>query len=93
MVFLIFYLLYASWSGKITPLVYVAIAANVVEIAILMLFKWTCPLTLVARKYSDSTKPNFDIYLPEWLATHNKLIFGACLAAGLGMVLWRLLKF
>jgi hypothetical protein len=34
-----------------------------------------CPLTLVARQYSDSTKDNFDIYLPNWLAKYNKLIY------------------
>ena len=29
----------------------------------------------MARKYSDSTKANFDIYLPEWLAKYNKEIY------------------
>jgi hypothetical protein len=34
-----------------------------------------CPLTVIARKYSDSTKANFDIFLPNWLAKYNKLIY------------------
>ena len=39
-----------------------------------------CPLTIVARRYSDSQLPNFDIYLPIWLARYNKHIYGVLLA-------------
>lgn len=38
----------------------------------LLTFKFVCPLTLIARKYSNSTKDNFDIYLPNWLAKYTK---------------------
>ena len=87
---MIIYLLYAGLSGKITMLVYVSIGAVLVETAILVIFQWHCPLTLVARKYTDSTQPNFDIYLPAWLAKWNKEIFGALLAVGMALVMWRL---
>jgi hypothetical protein len=30
----------------------------------------------VAARYTDDRRDNFDIYLPLWLARHNKLIFG-----------------
>lgn len=40
----------------------------------LLIFKFFCPLTILAQKYSNSTKDNFDIYLPNWLARHNKKI-------------------
>ncbi len=61
------------------------------EGAILLIFKWTCPLTVVARRYSDATENNFDIFLPEWLAKHNKTIFTTIFLAGLLLVLMRVL--
>jgi hypothetical protein len=42
---------------------------------ILLVFKSICPVTLIARKYSNFQKPNFDIYLPKWLARYNKEIY------------------
>ena len=51
-----------------------------VECVVLLIQRMSCPLTLVALRYSDSGKPNIDIYLPEWLARYNKLIHGVLLA-------------
>ena len=42
----------------------------------------------VAR-YTDDRRPNFDIYLPSWLARYNKQIFGSLFAAGILLVLVR----
>jgi hypothetical protein len=42
---------------------------------LLLIFKNVCPITLIARKYSASTLDNFDIFLPNWLAKNNKLIY------------------
>ena len=89
---LVFYLLYAGISGHITPLVYIAIGAIVAETGILIGYGWRCPLTLVAQKYSDSDKPNFDIYLPAWLARHNKTIFSILFVIGVVLVVWRLVN-
>jgi hypothetical protein len=41
-----------------------------------------CPLTPVAARYTDDRAPNFDIYLPRWLAQHNKTLFGGLFVAG-----------
>src|SRR5688572_2558252 len=41
-----------------------------------------CPLTAIARRYTDDPSPAFDIFLPEWLAKWNKVIFGTLLVAG-----------
>jgi hypothetical protein len=45
----------------------------------------------VAARYTPDRQDNFDIYLPLWLARHNKLIFGAAYVAGVActIVLWR----
>jgi hypothetical protein len=52
------------------------------EVVVLWLNRWRCPLTAVAARYTDDRRANFDIYLPEWLARHNKEIFGPLYAAG-----------
>ncbi len=53
-----------------------------VEVAILAFNRWCCPLTAVAARYTEDRRSNFDIYLPEWLASNNKLIFGTLYIAG-----------
>ena len=61
-----------------------AIAAGLVllECLVLVLNRWRCPLTDVATRFAPETSPNFDIYLPNWLARHNKTIFGIIFIAG-----------
>jgi tetrahydromethanopterin S-methyltransferase subunit E len=54
-----------------------------VEVAVLVANGMVCPLTPIAARYTDDRRDNFDIYLPEWLARHNKTIFGALYVAGL----------
>jgi hypothetical protein len=50
-----------------------------------------CPLTDVAGAYTEDRRANFDIYLPEWLARYNKLIFGSLYVAGcIAAIGWRL---
>lgn len=71
----IFYLLYAVITNKIDKWVWICIGLVVIEGIVLIAFKAICPVTLVARRYSNSEKHNFDIYLPNWLAKHNKLIY------------------
>ena len=71
----LFYLFYAVINNRIGIWVWVGIGLILLEGLVLMFFNKMCPLTIIARKYSDSKKDNFDIYLPNWLARHNKLIY------------------
>jgi len=48
-----------------------------VEILILALNHWACPLTNVAARYTSDRRPNFDIFLPAWIARYNKQVFGS----------------
>ena len=75
----IFYLYYAANSNKIDKWVWIGIGFILLEGLVLLVFKKICPVTLFARKYSNSTKDNFDIFLPNWLAKYNKLIYTTCL--------------
>ena len=47
------------------------------EVIVLLANGRRCPLTAVAARFTNDRRDNFDIYLPEWLARHNKLLFGA----------------
>ncbi|MDO6432686.1 hypothetical protein Q4E93_18920 [Flavitalea sp. BT771] len=86
----IFYLLYAVYSNKIDFRVWICIGLVLLESIVLLLFKMKCPLTLVARRYSDSTRDNFDIFLPEWLAKYNKLIYSIIFLISIAMLIYRL---
>lgn len=78
----------ASWRGEHRAAAWLA-AIVAGEVAVLVLNKWRCPLTSVAARYTDDRRENFDIYLPEWLARYNKLIFGALYVAGVVFALAR----
>ena len=75
----IFYLGYAVITNKIDNRVWIGLGFFALEGIILLIFKNQCPLTVIARKYSESNKYNFDIYLPAWLARYNKLIYTSIL--------------
>lgn len=83
---------FVIWSGvtsRITIYSWLAAASVMVEGLVLAIFKGSCPLTVVARKYSDSDKDNFDIYLPNWLAKYNKQIFTTLYLIGLALMILR----
>jgi hypothetical protein len=71
----LFYMAYEVIFNKIDNFIWIGIGLITLEFVVLLFFKMMCPLTIVTRKYSDSTKENFDIYLPNWLAKYNKQIY------------------
>ena len=86
--FLIFYLYYASITGNINKWVWIDLSFFVLEAIVLLLFKWTCPLSILARKYTNSQKDNFDIFLPNWLARYTKLIYGILLLVAICLLIF-----
>ncbi|MCB0535207.1 MAG: hypothetical protein KDD14_23575 [Saprospiraceae bacterium] len=86
---IIFYTVYCGIFDKITVYTWIAIGLVILEGLVLVAFKMFCPLTLLARKYSDSEKENFDIYLPLIIARYNKQIFTSIFLVGLILVLYR----
>ena len=83
------YLAYAAISDKIDIWVWIGVVIIILEGVVLLIFRNSCPLTIVARKYSDSTAENFDIYLPNWLAKYNKLIYTTIFIVILSGLLYR----
>jgi len=77
-----------GWAGMYRQVIWLT-AIVLVEILVLVLNGWQCPLTRVAARYTDDRRDNFDIYLPEWLARYNKTIFGSFFVAGVVIVFVR----
>ncbi len=71
-----------QWVAILTGLV-------LVECVVIAVNRGRCPLTDLAGRYTNERSDNFDIYLPLWLARHNKMIFGALFALGELFVLGR----
>lgn len=86
----IFYLLYAVVTNRIDKWVWICLGLIVLEGLVLLVFKKMCPITVVARKYSDSTRDNFDIFLPNWLARYNKEIYTTIVIISVLILLYRL---
>ncbi len=68
---------------------FLLIGVVLVEVLVLVVNGMRCPLTGVAARHTTDRRDNFDIYLPEWLARHNKLVFGLLYAAGIIVTLAR----
>ena len=88
----IIYLFYAVVTNQVDKWVWIGIGLFVLEGIILLLFGMQCPLTVIAKKYSTSTKDNFDIFLPNWLAKYTKIIYTSFLTLILIILAYQLLK-
>jgi hypothetical protein len=86
----IFYFVYAVVVDQIDKWVWICLGLIAMEALTLVAFKIVCPVTLLARRYSDSTKDNFDIFLPNWLARYNKQIYSAIVLVGILILFYRL---
>jgi len=85
----IMYVCYAGAFNKVNRLVWFCIGAVLFEGIVLLINKSKCPLTPIASKYTNNRSANFDIFLPEWFAKYNKILFTSIFLVGLCLVLWR----
>lgn len=85
-------MLYAVIINKIDVWIWICAGLVVLEGLVLLAFKMFCPLTVIARKYSDSNKDNFDIFLPNWLAKYNKQIYTSIFAVVVIILIYRLVS-
>jgi hypothetical protein len=88
----IFYMLYAVILNKLDKWLWIGYALIMLEIITLLIFKMSCPITIIARRYSISRKANFDIYLPNWLAKYNRVIYVSILIVVITLTIIRLLS-
>ncbi len=71
-----------DWAVILTVLV-------LVECGVLAANRGRCPLTDLAARFTADRSPSFDIYLPQWLARHNKTLFGSLFVLNELIVLWQ----
>lgn len=92
-------LVWALFAGSIVAIPLAAAAGQLalawglvafvfLEVAVLLANRMKCPLTTVAERYTSERQDNFDIYLPRWLARHNKAVFGGLYVAGIAGTAW-----
>jgi len=68
---------------------FILISIVSIEVLILIFNSMSCPLTSIAARYTNDRRNNFDIYLPEWVARHNKALFGSLYIAGIFITVFR----
>jgi hypothetical protein len=90
--FVIFYMLYAAIANKLDFWLWLGYGFVSLEGLTLLTFKFVCPLTLTARKYSNSTMDNFAIYLPNWLSKYTFSIYTTICAIVLVITIYQLLN-
>ena len=89
-VFMICYIIYTGINNKINIFTYIFIIAVAIEGIILLIFKWKCPMTIIARRYTDDPNINFDIFLPKIIAKYNKIIFSVLYIIGILIVIYQM---
>lgn len=77
-----------AWRADVTNAA-LSIGLVLIEVVVLVVNHWRCPLSTVAARYTDDRRANFDVYLPRWLAGHTMPIFGALYVAGVVFTLVR----
>ena len=83
------FVLWSGISANISIYSWLGVGAVLIEVLVLAIFRGSCPLTKIARRYSNSKSDNFDIYLPAWLAKYNKQIFGTLFLIGLALMVYQ----
>ena len=78
---------YLAFIGRFNSLFVLSITLLGIEVIIIAVNSWHCPLTDVMAKYTPDRKANFDIYLPEWLARNNIKGFSVLIALEIIIVL------
>lgn len=71
-----------GWLGRFDTGFFAAVGLITAEVVVLVTNRWTCPLTKIAERYTDDREPDFDIYLPKWIARHNIRIFTVIFIVG-----------
>ena len=78
----------AAWRGRWLASACLALAVAC-EVLVLAANAWRCPMTSMAQRFTKERRDNVDIYLPLWLARHNKQVFGVLYVAGVLFAVWR----
>ena len=85
------YVLFSGVADRVTSWTYVAILLLLVESVVLVAFRWTCPLTLLAERQGAVRGEVADIFLPKWFADRIFPLCGTLFGIAVILVAWRAL--
>lgn len=88
----VLYALFSALADRVTPWTWVAVVLLLVESVVLVAFRWTCPLTILAERQGAVRGEVADIFLPKWLADRIFPICGTLYGVALILLAWRLFR-
>jgi hypothetical protein len=84
------YVLACGLTGRRGRILTLAVVGCGVELAVLALNGWVCPLTRLAERYGARSGSVADLFLPAWTLPYVFPAFGATYGLGLLLlILWR----
>jgi hypothetical protein len=86
------FVLVSAALDRITSLTWWAFGVAIVELLILLLNGWRCPLTDLAERQGAEVGSVADLFLPNWLSDYLFTIFGIVFVVTCGLLVWRLLS-
>jgi hypothetical protein len=88
----VLYAVYSGVAGRITAWTWIAVGLLLVESVVLALFRWTCPLTILAERQGAVQGSVADLFLPKWFADRIFPVCGTLYAVALVLIAVRLLR-
>ncbi|WP_445665411.1 hypothetical protein [Fodinibius sp. AD559] len=76
---------------QVNALTWWAFGVAIVELLVLLLNNWRCPLTDLAEQHGAEVGSVADLFLPEWLSDRLFGVFGIVFVATCLLLAWRLL--
>lgn len=93
MVWAVLHVLYAGIVEVYDWRLWVALVLLAIESVVFALSGMKCPLTTLAKRYGDPKGYVGDLFIPERYARYTFRVFGSLFAAGLCILLYRLMKY
>ena len=84
------YVFFTALLNNINSLTWWALGVATVEMLVLMVNDWRCPLTDMAEQKGAEVGSVADLFLPQWLSDRLFSIFTLIFAATAVLLLWRL---
>ena len=75
MTFANFFAFYLAFIGRFDIWFWIPASFIMLEIFIIVLNDWKCPMTGMIEKYTKDRSDNFGLYIPGWLAKYNVRIY------------------
>lgn len=85
-----FYVFITAALDQINSLTWWAFGIVIVEMFVLIVNGWHCPLTNLAERKGAEVGSVADLFLPKWLSDYLFTLFGIVFIVTCGLLIWRL---